>query len=101
MSDSADLTVVLSWLQAAVAASQRDYAHDPFDAYIFGVLVGWECEENHEHGPTCRGEALMSSLAKTHGWREDYVAMLREHRAIVRAALNDPALPASSEEKTT
>ncbi|MFI0233144.1 hypothetical protein [Streptomyces sp. NPDC017086] len=99
MSETADLTVVLSWLQAAVAASQRDYANDPYDAYIFGVLAGWECEENHEHGPTCKGQTLMSTLAKTHGWREDYVARLREHRAIVRAALDDSARP--DEEPTT
>lgn len=99
MSNPAELTDVLEWLRSAVVSSRRDYAYSSSDAWIFGVLVGWECEKAHEHGPTCRGESLINGLVKTHGWREDYVARLREHRAIVRAALEGPVRP--DEEPTT
>ncbi|MYS16126.1 hypothetical protein [Streptomyces sp. SID4982] len=98
MSNPGDLADVLEWLRSAVVSSGRDYAYNSSDAWIFGVLVGWECEESHEHGPTCKAETLLSTLAKTHGWREDYVARLREHRAIVRAALEGPVRP--NEEQT-
>ncbi|TXJ78610.1 hypothetical protein E2C11_16520 [Streptomyces lavendulae] len=87
MSDATELTEVLSWLSAAAASSRCDFLSDPSDAYIFGVLVGWQCDKDHEHGPGCRSEDVLKGVAKMHGWQEGRVERLREHRAIVRAAL--------------
>lgn len=85
---------VLDNLQRLIVHASRDWGAHGRDAWLYGVLVGWECEDNHEHDWICQEESVsLTDMASRFGWHEDYVARLRRYRAIVRA-LQTPDQPA-------
>lgn len=65
----------------AVAFSPRDWGVDHRDAWIYGILLGWSCEEDHEHDYVCGGDTALTEVAERHRWDVATVAKLREHRA--------------------
>lgn len=73
-------------LNTLMVTSSRDWSGYAPDAWLYGVFVGWDCEDEHEvHDDSCGGNAVMGELAAEHGWSEETVARLRRYRAAVRA----------------
>ncbi|MFI9012620.1 hypothetical protein ACIGZI_01140 [Streptomyces griseus] len=88
--DTATLAAALGGLGTLIATSSRDWGTYRVDAWIWAVLVGWDCEQN-VHDETCTHGALEDTAAM-HGWDAATVAKARRYRAAVRA-LTTPAAP--------
>jgi hypothetical protein len=70
----------------------RDWSLSPSDVWLYGLLVGWECERRHEHDEVCGGNAALREVAERHRWRAEDVERLRSHRSAV-AAITAPPRP--------
>ncbi|MDX3343424.1 hypothetical protein PV409_36305 [Streptomyces sp. ME02-6979.5a] len=92
------LAAALDELGTLIATSSRDWGTYRVDAWIWAVLVGWDCEQN-VHDETCTHGALEETAAM-HGWDAATVAKARRYRAAVRALAAPPAAPAAPEEPT-
>lgn len=81
-----------------LATSSRDWATYRVDAWLWAVILGWDCKET-EHDDTCI-HGVMEELAADHGWDEAAVAKARHYRATVRAALDEhQEQPATAEQR--
>lgn len=71
----------------------RDWAADRHDAYLYGVLIGWGCQEqhDHDHDDDCGGDAALLEVASKHRWNEHRIAYVRKMRAYL-APITDPQL---------
>ena len=91
-----DLRNALDGLHTLIATSSRDWGTYRVDAWIWAVLCGWDCEEEHEHDELCEDGEAMEEMAARHGWDADTVAKARRYRAAVRAVTEGAAvLPAT------
>jgi hypothetical protein len=75
---------------AMMTSDSRDWARDRSDVWLYGLLVGWECEEQHEHDEVCGGDDGLREVAALHGWDEETVARLRRYRAAIAAVTAQP-----------
>lgn len=82
------LAPMFEGLGRLLATSSRDWSEYRVDAWLWAVLVGWDCEEPHEHDDTCEDGQAMQETAERHGWDEETVAKVRRYRAAVRAVTN-------------
>lgn len=81
-----DVAAALAAVADVMATDSRDWSRARGDAWLYGVLVGWDCEEDHDHGAAeCEGGAL-DEVATGHGWTAAHRARLRTLRRAVRAA---------------
>lgn len=78
------LAEALDSLGSTLARNSRDWSADRADAWLWGALAGWDCEETHEHLPHCF--LAMVEVAEQHQWDVVDVARLRGLRAAIRAA---------------
>ncbi|WP_435610874.1 hypothetical protein [Streptomyces sp. C10-9-1] len=69
------LASMFDGLERLLATSSRDWQTDPVDAWLWAVLVGWDCEET-EHTDSCVHGALEETAAM-HDWDEQAVAKAR------------------------
>lgn len=77
-------------LERLLTTSSRDWGQYRVDAWLYAVLVGWECEEGHE---PC-DDAAMREVAQLHGWDDATVAKARRYRdAVRRVQAGDSAQP--------
>ncbi|MEU2143593.1 hypothetical protein ABZ741_04680 [Streptomyces globisporus] len=97
-SEADTLAAALDGLGRLIATSSRDWGTYRVDAWIWAVLVGWDCEQA-VHDETCTHGALEETAAM-HGWDDATVAKARRYRAAVRALATPPAAPAAPEEPT-
>jgi len=83
-----DLTAkdALESLANCIAASPDDWGADRAMSWVYGIVLGWDCEEDHEHREGC-GDA-MAALAARWRWDEVDVARLRALRKAVREAVS-------------
>ena len=72
-----DLREALSSLSRTVAFHARDWGQHRGDAWLYGVLVGWE-------------DDALPKLAQQHGWSEEYVERLRRYRAAIVKVQSGP-----------
>ncbi|MET7713709.1 hypothetical protein [Streptomyces sp. NPDC005407] len=72
-------------LRHNLVASSRDWSLEPTDAWVHALLVGWGCEEQHEHGDDCEIGAL-DEIAHVHGWSAQRTGLARKHRATLAKA---------------
>lgn len=79
------LTPMLAGLERLLVTSSRDWGAYRVDAWLYAVLVGWDCERDHQHEQPCRDSAAMREAAERHGWSDAAVAKARAYRAAVRA----------------
>ncbi|WP_406501545.1 hypothetical protein OHA04_27400 [Streptomyces sp. NBC_01590] len=79
------LAPMLDGLEELIATSSRDWGEHRVDAWLWAVLVGWNCEEQHDHDETCDDGAAMAEQQQRHGWSDEAVAKARRFRAAVRA----------------
>lgn len=87
------LAAALDGLHTLIATSSRDWGTYRVDAWLWAVLVGWDCEEAHEHDELCEDGAAMAEMQERHGWSDEAVAKARRYRAAVHA-LTAPAVVA-------
>lgn len=87
------LAHALTALADVLATDSRDWGRTRGDAWLYGVLVGWDCEDDHDHEQEhCEGGAL-DEVAEEHGWNAAQRTRLRE----LRQAIRDAAQPAVGE----
>lgn len=86
---TADLRAALHSITSRICSSARDYGQYETDAWIYGIAVGWDCEEDHGHDGICGGTGAMDELVADHGWDEAAVARLRSLRKAYAAATVD------------
>jgi hypothetical protein len=90
MSTPADPVVVAGSLQALstiVSLSSLDYAAAGDTAMLYGVVVGWGCEEAHDHDWLCGGDGALLDVCARHGLDLDQLRALRaDYRARAAAA---------------
>ncbi|WP_103512946.1 hypothetical protein [Streptomyces sp. SM13] len=91
------LVAALDGLGTLIATSSRDWGTYRVDAWLWAVLLGWDCEKT-THDETCV-HGSMEEMQQAHGWDDEAVAKARRYRAAVRA-LTTPAVPAAPEETT-
>lgn len=92
-----DLTDALRRLGGALATDARDWGQDGLDAWLWGLLCGWDCEDllvwpGHVHDEHCADGGAMREVAARHGWSDNDVARLRRYRAALLACA-DAAYP--------
>lgn len=89
----ADLREALFSLGNTLSGDSRDFAANHRDAWTFGVLLGWECEDHAptDHCDTCGTpeHGVLADLAERHGWDNATVARLKRYRAAVARALGE------------
>jgi len=74
----------LNALRLAATTDARDWSLNRGDAWIYGIVVGWDCEEAHNHElEYCEGGALRSVAARHH-WTAAQVSQLKELRGALR-----------------
>lgn len=61
-----------------MAFHSRDWGAHPGDAWLWGLMCGWDCDEAHDHDEEC--DRSMAEVAGRHGWSEAEVARLRRLR---------------------
>ncbi|MEZ3180739.1 hypothetical protein KYY02_19225 [Streptomyces pimonensis] len=86
-----DLAAALEGMERLITTSSRDWGTYRVDAWLYAVLVGWDCEDT-THDDTCVHGAL-EEMASRHGWDADAVAKARRYRAAVRAAVSAAVAP--------
>lgn len=79
-----DLAEALSRVRRMVATDSRDWSRDRSDAWLYGLLCGWDCEDQHEHDDDCGDDGAMRDVAADLGWSGEDVARLRRYRAAIR-----------------
>jgi len=71
-----------------MATDSRDWGETRGDAWLYGVLVGWDCEENHDHElDHCEGGGAVDEIAARHSWTAAQRSRIRDLRAAVRQAV--------------
>ena len=65
-------------LADVLAFSSRDWGQNQDDAWIYGIVLGWDNEDDDTE------ENAMVDIAKRHQWTEETVARLRRLRAEFR-----------------
>ncbi|WP_030797547.1 hypothetical protein [Streptomyces griseus] len=85
------LAPMFEGLQRLLATSSRDWGEYRVDAWLWAVLLGWDCEED-VHDETCE-HGTMAEMQRIHGWDDAAVAKARRYRAAVRTveAFNEEA----------
>lgn len=79
------LAAALDGFGTLLATSSRDWGVYRVDAWLYAVILGWDCEET-EHDDTCTHGAL-EEMQQQHGWDAATVAKARRYRAAVRALI--------------
>lgn len=75
---------VLDSLACTLAFSSRDWGANPRDAWLWGVLNGWDADEPGD-------ESAMDEMASSHGWSDVTVGRLRGFHEVVLAVLQKEA----------
>ncbi|KFG02583.1 hypothetical protein IQ62_01125 [Streptomyces scabiei] len=93
----------LKALRERVRTSSRDWDASELDAWLYGVLVGWGCRQNHTHDDQeCGGRDVHWQVARRHGW--DMGDAIRVHQLcwwIEHALETAPSETTPTAEETT
>jgi hypothetical protein len=79
------LAPMFEGLARLMSTSSRDWSEYRVDAWLWAVLVGWECEKEHTHDIEMCLPGTLEEIAAMHGWGEAAIAKARRYRAAVRA----------------
>lgn len=85
---------VIRLVHRIMACSSQDWSLHADDAWLYALLVGWDCElPEHADGThdeiDCSGPNHLEDFAERFGWTEGGIANLRAQRRII-AALDAP-----------
>lgn len=81
-------------LHNLITFSSRDFGADRTDAWLYGIVVGWD---NEDTDPDPEDLGAMDELAATFGWDAQTVAQLRELRSQWIQRTTTPVVPAPTE----
>lgn len=86
-----DLRAALLSLRRALLGHRRDWARQSGDAWIAGILVGWDCLDwpHDDPGELCPRNDTSKSLADRHAWGPGTVERLRAYQRAFAAALGE------------
>lgn len=90
------LAAMFEGLERLLATSSRDWGTYRVDAWLYAVLVGWDCKQA-KHDETCTHGA-MEEMAELHGWDADTVAKARRYRTAVHLTAAVTATPDEQDE---
>lgn len=82
--DQSVLAPMFEGLGRLIATSSRDWSTYRVDAWLYAVLCGWDCEEDHIHDRMCDDGEAMKEMQERHGWDDETVAKVRRYRTAVR-----------------
>jgi hypothetical protein len=85
-----DLRAALNSIKSRITTSAMDFSDYEPNAWVYGIAVGWDCEEDHEHDDLCGGTAAMEELTARFDWDEAAVTRLRDLRKAYAAAVGGP-----------
>jgi len=71
---------VINSMQNVMATSHRDWGMNREDAWLYGIVLGWDFDEEPDE------ESAMPQLAAQHGWDDETVARLRSLHAAFTSA---------------
>ncbi|MFF6844639.1 hypothetical protein ACFY8X_38615 [Streptomyces tanashiensis] len=71
-------------LRLRIRHVDRDWGQNATDAGIYALLIGWDCEQQHQHTGDC--PAALNDIAEKYGWSAAVVKTLRKHRAALAQA---------------
>lgn len=83
----ATLVPIFEGFERLLVTSSRDWGEYRVDAWLYAVIVGWDCE-NTEHNDTICVHGALEEAAEQHDWDEEAVAKARRYRDIVRSILD-------------
>jgi hypothetical protein len=86
---TASLGDALHSITSRITSSAMDFGDYEPNAWVYGIAVGWDCEEDHDHDDICGGTAAMAELRARFGWDEAAVARLRALRKAYAAATSE------------
>ncbi len=95
MTEKEPLRDALGAITRAMATNVRDWGADRLDAFLWGVLLGWDCEEQHDHAADFCEVGAMDVIAARHGWDARQVERVRSFRRAVLAAA-EPGCPSEA-----
>jgi ParB-like chromosome segregation protein Spo0J len=95
--ETPELAALFEGFARLLATSSRDWGTYRVDAWLYAVILGWDCEED-VHDDTCTHGA-MEEMQQQHGWDDETVAKARRYRAIVRALTAPPAVVPQPDEE--
>ncbi|MFJ6141381.1 hypothetical protein [Kitasatospora sp. NPDC092286] len=76
--------IALENLRTRIALDPRDWAADKLDAFLWAVLVGWNCENtdpDHVHNDIdCAGDQTLWTIADQHNIPTDQTMRASQHR---------------------
>jgi hypothetical protein len=84
-----DLRAALNSIKSRITTSAMDFSDYEPNAWVYGIAVGWDCEEDHEHDDLCGGTAAMEELTARFGWGDDAVTLLRQYRRAYAVAVGE------------
>lgn len=68
-----------------MSAHPRDWGTDGRDAWLYGLICGWDCDnDQHDHDEECT--SAMTEVAERFGWSAKEVARLRRLRRAMLAS---------------
>lgn len=73
----------LRTLRRYIATDSRDWGQSKGDAILWAVLVGWDCEEEHEHDDAMCSTDTFQAIADRHDWGPEFA----EHVQAMRRAV--------------
>jgi hypothetical protein len=83
--DPAGLVAALESLENAMVTSAADWAATPAMAWVYGVIVGWDCDGCEGTHDECGNGPATRELATRFRWSAADVERLRgHHRAVMR-----------------
>ncbi|GGU62395.1 hypothetical protein [Streptomyces lavendofoliae] len=71
-------------LRHNLAHDSRDWAQDWTDAWLYALIIGWDCEQQHQHGDDC--PAALDEIAAKHEWTPARLDLARKHRGVLAQA---------------
>ena len=82
--DELSIRVTLSTLSRYRATDSRDWGQAAGDALLWAVLIGWDCEEEHEHDDVMCSTGAFQEIAERHRWSPDWAQIVRQMRRAVQ-----------------
>jgi hypothetical protein len=89
-----DVAEAIRQARRIMTCHSRDWSLDAADAWLYALIVGWDCEIAEHAGGShdeidCGGPDGLEDFAERFGWTEDGIAKLRAQRQAI-AALDTP-----------
>ena len=90
MTDLESVAEALKLCGNLVACHSRDWSEQSSDALLWGVLCGWEGEEDHVHDDLCGGSGALDQVADRFQWTPERIDQVKRLRAAVAAFVERP-----------